>query len=221
MIEHDEEEGEQEINNDVKTEVTELINHIQKGAKKLRHGIEFSKLKTLTLGKFKRPKVWSNTRMAVYEFDMLERFLKNSIYLDEQSKFILLAQTQCLVMFTLKLILKNFQTLNVTSDYVQKVVASSVGEDAMLLASQVAVDLHCGHDIGYLSKDNKDKALSENTNICMGKTKFCEHLQTYVTEKSHFFLKKWNHLVIESLGQNHSQFMMQKLHLISTQNNCG
>ena len=28
----------------------------------------------LTVGKFKRPKVWSNTRLVIYEFEMLERF---------------------------------------------------------------------------------------------------------------------------------------------------
>ena len=32
--------------------------------------------------------------MAVYEFDMLERFLENAVYLDIQSKCLLLAQTQ-------------------------------------------------------------------------------------------------------------------------------
>ena len=56
------------------TLISELINFIQKGAKRLRHGIQFTKLQELTCGKFKRPKVWSQTRMVVYEFDMLERF---------------------------------------------------------------------------------------------------------------------------------------------------
>ena len=48
-------------------------------------------------------------------------------------------------MCTLKLILKNVQSLSVTSKYVQNVVASTVGIDAMLLASQVAVDLYLGN----------------------------------------------------------------------------
>ena len=147
MIEHDQEEGDIELEkkSNKQNEINDLMNHIQNGAKKLRHGIAFSKMKGMTFGQFKRPKVWSNTRMAVYEFDMLERFLENAVYLDIQSKFLLLAQTQCLVMFTLKLILKNVQSLSVTSKYVQNVVASTVGIDAMLLASQVAVDLYLGN----------------------------------------------------------------------------
>ena len=116
--------------------------------------------------------------MAVYEFDMLERFLENAVYLDIQSKCLLLAQTQCLVMFTLKLILKNVQSLSVTSKYVQNVVASTVGIDAMLLASQVALDLYLGNDVSYLLTD---KDLSQNTNICSEKL-FRKTLQEYISD---------------------------------------
>ena len=48
----------------------------------MRTGIEFAKLKEIGMGLFKRPKVWSSTRMVVYEFEMVERFLENSMYLD-------------------------------------------------------------------------------------------------------------------------------------------
>ena len=80
-------------------------------------------------------------RRAVYEFDMLERFLENAVYLDIQSKCLLLAQTQVFSYAYLKTV----QSLSVTSKYVQNVVASTVGIDAMLLASQVAVDLYLGN----------------------------------------------------------------------------
>ena len=56
------------------TLILELINCIKKGAKRLRHGLQFTNLQELTCGTFKRPKVWSQTRMVVYEFDMLESF---------------------------------------------------------------------------------------------------------------------------------------------------
>ena len=86
--------------------IRKLIKFIQKEAKQYRHGLEFAKLKLLTNGGFKRPKVWSRTRMVVYEFDMTNRFLENSVYLDIPLKYLPLAQCHCLVIYTLKLILK-------------------------------------------------------------------------------------------------------------------
>ena len=65
---------------------------VQNEAKKLRHGIEYTKMLESTLGCFKRPKVWNTTRMVVYEFEMLERFLENSSFLDIPIKFLLLAK---------------------------------------------------------------------------------------------------------------------------------
>ena len=51
--------------------------------------------------------------MVVYEFEMVERFLENSMYLDIPTKFLLLAQYHCLSMFALKIVLKNFQSIDV------------------------------------------------------------------------------------------------------------
>ena len=36
----------------------ELIDYIQNQAKKMRTGIEFAKMKEISMGLFKRPKVW-------------------------------------------------------------------------------------------------------------------------------------------------------------------
>ena len=88
----------------------ELIDYIYtKPGQKMKTGIEFAKLKEISMGLFKRPKVWSSTRMVVYEFEMVERFLENSMYLDIPTKFVLLAQCHCLSMFALKIVLKNVQ----------------------------------------------------------------------------------------------------------------
>ena len=102
----DESDDEREQKNENNTLITELIDYIQKNAEKLPHGIAFTQLKTITSGQFKRPKVWSTTRMVVYEFEMIERFLENSTFLDIPIKYMLLAKCQCLVMFALKIILK-------------------------------------------------------------------------------------------------------------------
>ena len=161
--------------------IRELIRYIQKSAKTYRHGLEYAKLKLITHGSFKRPKVWSSTRMVVYEFDMVERFLENSIYLDIALKYLLLALCHCLVMFALKIVLKNVQRVDLEHSYVESVIVGGVGKEAMKLAAQVAVDLHLNNSIDYLKTDAE---LIAKTNICQqsnSTTTFCNELYAYVT----------------------------------------
>ena len=130
--------------------ISELINYIQKEAKAFRHGLAYAQLKKVTSGVFKRPKVWSSTRMVVYEFEMLERFLENSLFLDIPIKFLLLAKFHCLTMFALKIILKNVQRIDVTPEYVQKVIVGEVGRNSMELACKVAIDVYSNKDTSYM-----------------------------------------------------------------------
>ena len=64
--------------------------------------------------------------MVVYEFEMLEQSLENALYFDIPSKYILLAQCHGLVMFALKIILKNVQRTDLTHNYVQSVIVGNV-----------------------------------------------------------------------------------------------
>ena len=88
--------------------------------------------------------------MVVYEFEMLERFLENSSFLDISIKF-LLSKTQCLVMIAPKYLLKNVQRLDITPAYIDSVIKKEGGKTAMELACQVDVDLYSGNDISYLN----------------------------------------------------------------------
>ena len=88
--------------------------------------------------------------MVVYEFDMVECFLDNSIYFDIELKFHLIAQCHLLVMFALKIILKHVQKTNVSYHYVSIVVVGDVGKNAMELALKVAVDIYNGRNIDFL-----------------------------------------------------------------------
>ena len=55
--------------------IKELIDYIQNKVKVFRNGLEYSKLKEMSSGIFKRPKVWSNTKMVVYdEWERVEGF---------------------------------------------------------------------------------------------------------------------------------------------------
>ena len=63
------------------TTVSELINYIQCNAKTNRTGIVYTGLK-IDDSKFKRPKIWSATRMCLYEFDLNHRFLENKMFFE-------------------------------------------------------------------------------------------------------------------------------------------
>ena len=81
--------------------------------------------------------------MVEYEFDMFERFfLENSVFLDIPVKFLLLAKCQCLVMYSLKIILRNVQRMDITSKYVDAVIIKEEGKAAMELASRVHLSPH-------------------------------------------------------------------------------
>ena len=65
------------------TEISMLIDYIQSEAKEWRTGIKFTGLILENIN-FKRPKIWSCTRMCLYEFDMTLRFLENKHYFEVQ-----------------------------------------------------------------------------------------------------------------------------------------
>ena len=93
--EFDSEEWDLLINNekDVGEEDTELlrqvIKFIQKHGKQYRTGLQYTKLLELSMGSFKRPKIWSSTRMCLYEWNMLDRFLENSAFFEVGSHHLL------------------------------------------------------------------------------------------------------------------------------------
>ena len=63
------------------TTLSKLIDYIQSNAKKNRTGIVYTGL-IIDDSKFKRPKIWSSTRMCLYEYDMNHRFLENKVYFE-------------------------------------------------------------------------------------------------------------------------------------------
>ncbi|CAL4224072.1 unnamed protein product, partial [Meganyctiphanes norvegica] len=164
--------------------ISELIDYIQSEARQHRSGIKYTLMKIVTHGKFKRPKVWSNTRMVVYEWEMLERFLENAVYFAIPTKHLLLAHVHGLVMFSLKNILKNVQRTDLEYNYVKSVIEENVGLNAMKLSSRVAKDVHNKVSIQYLKSD---KSLTEQTNICSQSEKtFCEVLYDYLEDNELF-----------------------------------
>ena len=54
-------------------------------------------------------------------------------------------------MFALKIILKNVQRMDITPEYINNVLVKETGKgkEAMMLASQVAVDVYLEKDLSY------------------------------------------------------------------------
>ena len=93
------------IESTITTEIGELIDFIQLEAKKYRTGIRYTELHMNAIN-FKRPKIWSTTRMCLYEFEMTLRFLENKVYFEIPRDKVILCQMYCMVMFGFKIILK-------------------------------------------------------------------------------------------------------------------
>ena len=161
------------------TEVSRLIDFIQAHAKKYRSGIKYTDLVLSSGGNFRRPVVWSNTRMVLYEFDMLQRFLQNKVYFDHPQKWLLLAMVHCLVMFALKIILKCVQKTNISRGYIQSVIIEGNGKKAMKLASKVAVDAVNNEPLDYLLAEDIEESYC---NVSLTRKGFARELHDYVED---------------------------------------
>lgn len=98
--------------------IKELLSYIQCQAKKWRSGISYTDL-SLSDFTFKRPKVWSSTRMSLYEYDQVLRFLENNKYWDVPWHIEVLAQLYCPVLFAVKVMSKKVQKTDISAAYVQ------------------------------------------------------------------------------------------------------
>ena len=89
-------------------------------------------------------------------------------------------------MFSLKIILKNVQRMDITPEYVNSVVVGDIGKEAMMLAGRVACDVYSGTTIEYLNSPD----IIEKTNVCFcsGQT-LCSELKTFVKSKESLFSK--------------------------------
>ena len=68
--------------------------------------------------------------MVIYEFDRLERFLENQEYFYYYpSKYLIMAQVHCLVMFAIKIILRAVQKTSITFKYVKTVIEGVVSKN--------------------------------------------------------------------------------------------
>ena len=99
----------------------DLLDYIQDVSKEWRTGLKFTNMVVSGLKDFKRPKVWSNTRMVNFEYEQLLRFLECSKYFDLPEWVLTMTKVYLPVTFTLKIILSKVQDTKVKSEYVSRV----------------------------------------------------------------------------------------------------
>ena len=145
-------------NTDSNTEmVRQLIKYIQKEAKVYRTGIRYTALLQYTYGQFKRPKVWSSTRMCLYEWNMIDRFLDNSIYFEIPLMMLITAKMYCLPMFGLKVLLKLAQKVDISyvflKAYIFNLQEINYGKEFMIICLNIAAELALEGTFDELSKN--------------------------------------------------------------------
>ena len=88
---------------------------------------------------FKRPKVWSETRMVNFEYDQLIRYIECSIWWESPNWVELLSRLYVLATYTLKIMLAKVQSTKLKTEYVVRVFQQESPDG--LLAMKTAVRL--------------------------------------------------------------------------------
>ena len=156
--------------------ITRLLDYVQSQAKKWRSGLDYTRLVVET-GDFLRPKVMSSTRVSLYEFEQIHRFLQVMKYWDNPWELEVLAQLYCPVLFAVKIFMKKVQKTEVSAEYVDRVFVKGEGKRSMELALESAIKLSKGHDIEYLKT-------TEDCEILDSKTPFGKELYMFMKKNS-------------------------------------
>ena len=140
-----------------------MMNYIQHESKTWRSGLSYTRMVIDTLD-FMRPKIYSSTRMCLYEYDQVKRFIEVSHYFDVPWEYDVLSKIYVLIMFVEKIILKIAQKTDDQKCYVNRVFLGNnpEGKVAMKLALKVAMSVIRNESIQYLDNNTYVDVLSTN-----------------------------------------------------------
>ena len=147
--------------------VSLLMSYIQNESKQWRTGLAYTQLRLETLD-FMRPKLFSSTRMCLYEYEQVKRFIEISHYFDVPWHWEVMCRLYLLILFAEKIILKTCQKTDDQREYVARVFMGNPvpeGKRAMVLGLRVAKDVIRGQPIGYLDTENLVNVLSTQPNV--------------------------------------------------------
>lgn len=142
----------------------------------------------MTGGDYKRPKVWSNTRMCLYEWDMVDRFLLNAKFFQIPHDILSAAKIYCIVLFCLKIILKIVQKVDTSYNFLEKFIFNmneyNYGMKFMKIGLETAQEAYHGKPFNSIElaliEFSQDKHM----------TFLLKDLKKYVTNNTEKFLKE-------------------------------
>lgn len=118
----------------------QLMNFVQSESVEWRSGADFTRITIETLGAFKRPKLYSETRLVNYEFNQLQRFVECCKYWDIPDWVLIAAKLYLPVTYVIHLILQRVQATTIKTEYIFRVFQGDnpEGKAAMILALDIA-----------------------------------------------------------------------------------
>ena len=169
----------------------QLMKFVQGQSKTWRTGLDYTSMKLDALKSFKRPKVWSDTRMVNYEYDQLLRFCECSAWWDLPNWVDILSRLYVPVTYVLKVILSKAQSTKVKTEWILRVLCgdSPDGLHAMKCAVSVAKAAIEGNDYSHLIDNMPDilKTTPDEDNV------FQSHFRKWFSKNKDLF-------VIDRLG---------------------
>ena len=120
--------------------IDHLMDYIQAESKKWRSGLDYTRMKMVALKTFKRPKLWSETRMVNFEYDQIMRFIECSIWWEVPNWVEILTRLYVMSTYSLKIMLSKIQSTKVKTEYVKRVFQkeNSDGKVVMKLAVKLS-----------------------------------------------------------------------------------
>lgn len=149
-----------------RTLLAKAMVYVQSESKKWRSGLPYTRMVLRTID-FMRPKVFSSTRMSLYEYEQVRRFIEVKHYFDVPWHYEVLCQMYVFILLAIKIMLKTCQKTSYQTDYIRRVFLGAHGNEpegksAMNLCFRVAKDVIRHNDISYLTQNPQVDLISND-----------------------------------------------------------
>ena len=168
--------------------IPQLMDFVQSESKEWRSGADFTRITIETLSVFKRPKLFSETRMVNYEFNQLHRFLECCKYWDIPDWVLIAAKLYLPVTYVIHLILQRVQATNIKAEYIYRVFTGNNpdGKASMILALDIAekaLNQQSFQDLLIDHPSTPEIVRTKKTNT----NKFIEDISTFMKKNKEFY----------------------------------